>query len=242
MKKLTYALLFFGILLVHSAQAQKSWWGKSINGEGPIVTKTLDLSSFTGIGLGIAANVILTQGSQQSVKVEGQANIIDNIKTRVSGENWHIGFEKNANNYKSVTIYITVPTLTEVSVSGSGRLESTNHFPNLDELDVNVSGSGRVQLDVGAAAISTNLSGSGKVKMAGSTDKHRITISGSGGVQSYDLTANDCKITISGSGKCKVHVKDQLKATVSGSGDVYYKGDPNVKSKISGSGDVTKQG
>ncbi|MEM8909300.1 MAG: DUF2807 domain-containing protein, partial [Bacteroidota bacterium] len=85
MKKFTYSFLALLILFATSTQAQ-NWWGKSIKGEGPIVTETLDLSSFTGIGLGISADVLLTHGSEQSVKVEGQANIIENLKTKVSGD------------------------------------------------------------------------------------------------------------------------------------------------------------
>lgn len=241
MKKLTFPLFLFVLFLSSQSISAQDWWGNSIKGEGPIVTKNLDLSDFSGISLGIAADVYLTYGNTQSVKVEGQANIIENLKNRVSGDDWHISYKQNVRNAKNVTIHITIPHLTAVKVSGSGSLEATNHFPNLDELDIKVSGSGKIKLDVGAKYIDTAVSGSGSIKLAGSTNKHRITVSGSGNVSSYDMETNNSRVTISGSGECKINVREELKATVSGSGDVYYKGNPSVQSKISGSGDVTSR-
>ena len=185
-KSILFSLCFFSLLMIQSVQAQ-DWWGKGIKGEGPIVTKELDLGKINGIGLGISADVYLTYGSSQSVKVEGQANIIDNLKTRVSGGKWNIGFQERVKNHKSIKIYVTIPNLTTAAVSGSGYLESTNHFPNLDDLEVAVSGSGKVKLDVAASEISTAISGSGDVHLQGSAGKHRIAVSGSGGIQAYNF-------------------------------------------------------
>jgi len=233
-------MLLLSCSMIQSVQAQ-NWWGKGIKGKGPMVTKTLDLSEISGIALGINAKVYLTQGNRQSVKIEAQENLIEILKTRVSGGTWKIGFHENVSNHKTIKIHITLNTLDKVSVGGSGAIEGTNHFPNIDELDVAVSGSGKIALDVEATEINTAVSGSGKIYLEGSTNKHRIAVSGSGGISAYDLESADCKITISGSGDCKVNVRNDLRATVSGSGDVYYKGNPNIRSKVSGSGDISSR-
>lgn len=228
-------LLCFG--MTQSVQAQ-NWWGKGVKGKGPIVTKTLDLSEISGIALGINAKVFLTQGNRQSVKVEAQENLIEILKTKVSGGTWKIGFHENVSNHKTIKIYITLNTLEKVAVGGSGSIEGTNHFPNIDDLSVAVSGSGKVALDVEASEISSAVSGSGNIYLEGKANTHRIAVSGSGGVSAYDLESADCKVAISGSGDCELNVKNDLRATVSGSGDIYYKGNPNVRSKVSGSGDI----
>ncbi len=49
-------------------------WSK-ITGEGPVVTKTIDLKTINSIGLGISADVVLTQGSPQKVEIKAQKNI-----------------------------------------------------------------------------------------------------------------------------------------------------------------------
>ncbi|MEM9824259.1 MAG: head GIN domain-containing protein, partial [Bacteroidota bacterium] len=183
MKKLMISSLFFlSLFFIQTVDAQ-SWWGKGIKGEGPIVTKTLDLSNFSSVGLSISAKVYLTQGSKQSVKVEAQENIIENLKTKVSKGSWNIGFRENVGNHKAIKIYITLPSLEKVAVGGSGTIEGTNHFPNLDKLAVAVSGSGKVKLDVATTEITSAVSGSGNIHLEGSTEKHRIAVSGSGNIQ-----------------------------------------------------------
>ena len=72
-------LVLVSLFLSTEIQAQ-NWWKSGIKGEGPVVTRDLNVGKFTGVSLGFSGDVYLTQGSSQSVKVEGQANIIDNIK------------------------------------------------------------------------------------------------------------------------------------------------------------------
>ena len=235
-----FAILFLVELMCLPTTAQ-NWWGSGMKGEGPIVERELDIDAFTGVRLSISGDVILTQGDRQSVVVKGQQNIIDNIKTGVWNDVWKIHYDKNVSNHKKVVIYITIPTLTEASVSGSGSMESKGNFTNLGNLELAVSGSGDLSLDVQAADIESTVSGSGGIRLAGNSRSLDIQISGSGEVQGFRMNTKDCDVAISGSGECEISVEDNLKVRVSGSGDVYYKGNPKVRSKISGSGDVVSR-
>lgn len=235
-----YSALFVIQLFCISAFAQ-NWWGNGIKGEGPIVEQQLDISDFTGVALGISGNVVLQQGDRTSVMIKGQQNIIDNIKTEVRGDTWNIRFDKNVKDHKKVVIYITMPTLTEAYVSGSGKMESKGAFSNLKDLDLAVSGSGNLTLEVDAEKIETAISGSGDVNLAGNSHEMDVQISGSGELEGFDMSTKDCDIRISGSGECEISVSENLEVKVSGSGDVYYKGNPRVRSKISGSGDVVSR-
>ena len=90
------ALTLFTILLFTSSACTQNWSpGTGINGEGPKVMKTLDLASFDGLSLAISADVMVKQGSAQSVKIEAQQNIIDNLKKEVKDGVWKISFNKN---------------------------------------------------------------------------------------------------------------------------------------------------
>ncbi len=236
MKKL---MLVLGLVALFQLNAQsQNWWGKGMNGEGPIVKRSLDLDGFDKIVLTNNAKVYLRQGSSQSVEVEAQENIIENLVTDVSDNTWKIRFDKPVRRYEGMKVYITVRTLEGVRLSGSGSIIGENTFTGLDELGVSVSGSGDISLDVEANIIDTHISGSGDIRLAGRTDKHGISISGSGEVEAYDLNSNACKVRISGSGDCEVEVQEDLEVRISGSGDVNYKGRPRVSSRISGSGDI----
>jgi len=235
--KLFCLIISVNLLTAYTGYPQ-NWSANGIKGEGPKVTKTLDISSFDGIGLAISGDVYLKQGNRQSVKIEAQQNIIDNLLTKVENGTWKIKFDKNVRQHEDVKIWITVPNLKKVSVSGSGDVIGESAFKNLDDLSLAVSGSGKIQLDADSKSSSIAVSGSGKMKLAGQTAKCSIAISGSGDIDAFDLASQTCSVVISGSGDASVNASDDLNVVIAGSGDVLYKGNARVKSKISGSGDV----
>lgn len=236
MKNLTLVIVLVA-LFVLPAQAQ-NWWKSGISGKGPVVKRQLDLSSFDKLILSNNAKVYLRQGRTQSVEVEAQENIIDNLVKDVSGNTWKIRFDQPVRRYEGMKVYITVPTLTGLRISGSGSINGENKFTGLQELGVSVSGSGDINLELDAKRIDSNISGSGDIRLAGSTGALEIRISGSGEVEASELVSDSCKVRISGSGDCEVEVKNDLDVHISGSGDVNYKGRPRVNTRITGSGDV----
>lgn len=215
-------------------------WGSGIKGEGEIVKQEITLPALDGIALGIAGNVILTPGTSQKVVIEAQQNIIDNIKRDVKDGSWGIYGIKSMGDYKTVTIYITLPSLEDIHLSGSGSIKSTGTFNNLDDLDISVSGSGEIILDYASRSTDLHISGSGEVTLKGKTGELDISISGSGDVFAKGLSAASCDVHISGSGDAQVQVNGELEAHISGSGDVRYTGNASVQARVSGSGTVSK--
>ncbi len=232
-----FLFLMLGLLFSNTGYAQ-NWRKNSITGEGKTVTETLDLPSFEGIGLSISADVYLKQGNAQSVKIEAQKNIIDNIEREVTNKVWKIKFDKSVRNYEDVKIWITIPHLNQVAVSGSGDIQGENTFSNLNELELAISGSGSIELDAESKSVNVSISGSGDMELGGTTGKQNVSISGSGDVDAYGLSSKTCQVSIAGSGDCQLTVTENLTVSLVGSGDVYYKGNPSVHSKIVGSGDV----
>ena len=240
-RSITYSLLF--TLFAFTTISAQNWYGNGIKGKGPIIEKELNLAAFTGFKISNSANVVLTQGSTQKVVAKGQENIIDNLKMKVEDGIWKIAFKKGVRESKSFTIYITIPELKMIGVSGSGDVNTTNTFKGVGDLKLSVSGSGDLELAVEAKTISTRLSGSGNLTLDGQTQDQQIRISGSGDLDAFDMNSRSCSVRVSGSGVAKVHASESLSARVSGSGDVYYKGSPEkVSSKVSGSGDIEPRG
>lgn len=236
MKKLTLLLGLFAFTIT-TTFAQS--WNKGEMGKGPIVTKTLNLSDFNSLSLNIAGNLYLRQGNRQQVEVEGQQNIIDLLTTEVKNNHWKIKFDRNVSNYKNLKVYVTIPDLTYLGLSGSGDIVTQGKFTNLKDVGIGVSGSGNLSLALDARDIKTRLSGSGDVDLSGSGNALSIQISGSGNVSARELSVNECEVRISGSGDVRVDVRNQLEVAISGSGDVQYSGNPSVRSKVSGSGEVS---
>jgi hypothetical protein len=137
-----------------------------------------------------------------------------------------------------LNIYITIETLNQIRISGSSELICNNHFNNLNDLELRISGSGRMSLDADVRNINSDISGSGGLFMKGTADQVDFSISGSGSVNAYELMVVKANVRISGSGGIEINVQDKLDAHISGSGNVRYMGDPKVNSSVSGSGSV----
>ena len=226
-------LTFFACNISH-AQSNK------VKGSGPIVTETLDLSNFSSIGLGISANVYLTQGSQQKVEVRGQKNIIDILKIESKDNTLNIGTKKNHSYSTSekLEVHVTMKDLTKLNLGGSGSIIGETQFTNLDDVKFNIGGSGSIKLDLQADEIDCNIGGSGSMKLSGQADEIEVNIGGSGSVKAIDLQVKNADVNTAGSGSAMINVSDHISARIAGSGGIKYKGDPKIDKKIVGSGRI----
>jgi len=209
-----------------------------IQGKGDIVSKTIEIQPINGIDLDINGNVIISKGDNQEIRIKAQNNIIENIKTNVKNGVWDIDFDKNVLLHKDITIYITVPEIKELSVSGSGNITSSSNFSS-SNLEINISGSGYINFNTKANHIKSHISGSGEIDLSGTTNSQDIHISGSGSYNGFSCVSNNVDADISGSGNCNISVNKELNAKISGSGDIKYKGHPSINKEIIGSGSVT---
>ena len=212
------------------------------DGNGNIETRILSVGTFTGIDFAIAGDVIISQGSPQQVSVTGDANVISNIETDVSGGVWDIDFGRDCFDYYDLTVNITVPDLEEAFLSGAGNI-TLNNFTGQGNLSLRIPGSGKIYLNEfeGCENLSLNISGSGTVRANSEFPDLKtldIRISGAGNYEGFPISTDECDINLSGSGDCEVFVRDRLSVKISGSGNVFYKGNPTVSTDITGSGTV----
>lgn len=211
------------------------------NPTAPRSKETRDLPEFNSISLRVSGNVYLKQGSTQKVEIEGSERSLEEIETRVVNRRLIIEWEGarrwfSWSNHGSVDIYITVKDIRELSVSGSGIIESESNF-NIEDLELSVSGSGRLDFEADADNVDIRISGSGRIELEGTSNDNEIHISGSGRLYAADMKARSYDVRITGSGSCRVNVSSEIYASISGSGSVYYRGDPDkVRSNVSGSG------
>jgi hypothetical protein len=209
-------------------------------GENP-EKETRNVTGFTKVSFGVSGDLYINFGSEFKVVLEGEKSLLDEIRTEVSGnklviknENWH------THNNGRVTVYITMPAIEGLGVSGSGKAEIRDAV-KASSLDFSVSGSGKILTgDVSVSNLNVAISGSGDVIISGNGEaaKADVDISGSGNYTGEGLKMADADFSISGSGSCKCNVTENLKASVSGSGNITYSGNPKIDARVSGSGHV----
>lgn len=228
---LLIGLLYFSINL----QAQR------VTGEGPIVRQDLNIGAFHGIDLSFSGDVYIQEGNQQSVTVEGQQNLIDILNRDVRKGIWALKFDaRNIKMNKKFKVYITMPTIDFVSVTGSGGVFTESKFSDIDLLQLEVSGSGDIIFYVDCNKLKAKVSGSGDIDLNGSSEIADFDVIGSGDIDGSRFKTVDCEANVTGSGDIVVVASDYLDARVTGSGDIEYSGSARVRAKVTGSGDIDR--
>ena len=218
-----------------------SFFGQGIKGEGPITSKTLNHDGFTAVAISTSGELHLSQGDTYSVKVESHQNIIDNLETEVSGGTLKIGFDKPASSIESLKFFVTLPSLSGVSLAGSADVTGDSPFTGLENVDLEIAGSGNVRLNLEAKAVDISIAGSGDIELEGTADGIEANIKGSGSVKAGSLSVRTAEVNIAGSGDCTIDATEQLEVNIAGSGNVYYLQSPEVERSIAGSGSVERK-
>lgn len=240
MKKLKFLPLAALVLALFTVPAcdfdDDGWFGDCEEGQGAAVEITLDVPDFTGVKLHCDAKVFITQGDSFEVVAKGEENVIELLELDVQDGTWDIEFDDCVRDY-DLEIYVTMPEIEYLAVSGSGEIRGDNFF-EVEDVVLRISGSGELCLGLHAQTIDAAISGSGETELEGTTEQLDFKISGSGDLHAFDLIAEKCDVNISGSGDASVNVTDVLDVKITGSGNVFYKGHPTLNVDITGSGDV----
>lgn len=210
-----------------------------IEGSGNVISEDRALAEFKRIVVKTSPDVFLTQGFIQQVRVEAEDNLQPRIITSVSGGVLTIEAKDCIRNSEAVKVYVTIPVIEGIEITGSGSVEGTNPMVG-KTLDIRMSGSGSLDMDLTYDEIHVSNTGSGNVNFSGAVIDQSIRLTGSGNYNAVELLSNTCDATLTGSGNAHVHVSDQLTATISGSGNVVYEGDPAIEQDVTGSGRVIK--
>lgn len=227
--------------------------------------ETREVPRFTSLNFGVPGSVTVRQGSTQSVVLEGDPEILSHVKTEIKGGRLNIVPEENFRSWNSrkVTAHVTMTSIDGLGVSGSGSL-STDGTVRADDIDLWVSGSGRMDINVEASSeMETRVAGSGKMNVKGTCAELESNVSGSGDL-TLDLgKTREAEFEIAGSGsirargstdvgEIKISGSGTLKAAdfntrisrirITGSGDVEIAASEEIDAQITGSGTVLYKG
>lgn len=198
--------------------------------------------AFEGVTLAGPDNVIFTTGSDFSIRAEGDADTLEQLRYKITDGQLKIGREKNngmwSGNYKDATIYVSAPSLNSAKLSGSGDMQVDKM--NGESTKISVAGSGNMNIAaMETTSLTTKIAGSGDVAFAGAADNVTISIAGSGDISGKGLKTETATIKIAGSGDVSLSSDGTVDTKIAGSGDVRIHGDAKCNSKTAGSGDVT---
>lgn len=217
--------------------------GKRVKGNGEIRTEERSVNNFKNVEVSGAAKVYVSQGSPATVKIEGDANLLQYMEVTQEGDKISIrerpGF--NLSPTGDLNVYVTAPVYNKIAASGACDIIGQNKITNPEDLSLHVSGAGDIRMDVDVPSLAAEVSGSGSIDLKGETKDVDLELTGAGHAHCYNLLSENTKVDISGAGSAEVYASVKLDAEVSGAGSVVYKGNAtSVSQHVSGAGSVKK--
>lgn len=244
MKKLFQRIGLLLFLVSFSYLANANSENKSVKNNKNTIDETRPVTGFSGVSSAGSYHIFISMGSTESLRLEGDAEDIAEVETKVENGVLKIS-RKNKLNRKSwtrthnVNIYIEAKTINSLTLAGSGDINVSGTI-HTEKLTNTISGSGSISLEMNVRNYVALISGSGEIKAAGKAEKSLVSIAGSGEFHGESLKSDEADLKLSGSGDIDIFVNKNLKAAISGSGDIRYGGNPNVSYTKSGSGSISK--
>lgn len=244
MKKLLFVIPFLALAACEGSIANAVGdVGKSSFSGGTVIGSTdTNPGEFEGVTLAGPDNVIFTTGSEFSIRAEGDADALEQLRYKITDGTLKIGRDSDGKIWSgssdSAVVYVSAPSLKSAKLAGSGDMQ-------VDKMDsesasLSVAGSGNIKIaKMETASLSTKIAGSGDLTMAGTAEKVTISVAGSGNVSGKDLKADSATIKVAGSGDVALSSDGTVDAKVLGSGDIRVHGSATCKTKTKGSGEVT---
>jgi len=230
--------ILLGLILV--MQTGCSYAFKGIKGNGNVVKQERKVTGFSGLEVGGAFRVFLTQGDEEKLIIEADENLLPVIETKVKGGTLIISTNENIKDFKTLNIYLTFKDMKDMEISGACHLTGENKF-RFDDLELDCSGASEVDMKFSANLINMDISGASNVNMYGSVDKAEMDVSGASKLNAFDLEVIACDVEVSGAANVKILVSKDLSVEVSGAAKMRYKGNPKLLShEVSGAGSLKK--
>jgi len=192
-----------------------------IKGSGTLKTETRSVTDFTSVEANGMSTVTFLAGSEVSVIVEADDNLLPLLESRVENGVLHLGAKDG--------ILIT-----------EGTVRYTVMYRALD--GIVLSGSATAEaLEVDQEQLLVTLSGSGTLTLAGQANNLNLIQSGSSTLNAFLLTVQEVDATLSASSNAELTIHDSLKAVLSGSASLVHRGDAtNIQQTVSGSATIQK--
>lgn len=216
--------------------------GRSVRGNGHLITQKREVGSFDGVKSSAGINVEITVDDSQGLEVEADDNIMALVSTKVVNNILLVCYIDNTNvRNAQVTVRISARELSSLRASSSSDIVVNGILKSDKTIKIHANSSGSVTLEVDAPAVETEASSSGEIDIRGRTQFHKSEASSSGDVLASELLAERADANASSSGEINLHCSIDLSAKASSSGDINYRGNPtSPKIKTSSAGSVER--
>jgi predicted small secreted protein len=238
------SILAVCILLL--ASLSSACGASTVRGSGKMIEDARQVSNFDKLSLSGIGDLILIQGDQESLRIEGEDNILAQIDTQVKDGTLVISpkdanWEETLQPTKRVVYHLNMKTVHQLELTGVGSINIGQL--KTDQLEILSSGVEGVDIgNLSAKTLEVALRGEGQCNLAGEIDSQQVELSGTGQYNAAKLQSQKTAIDLSGAGSASVWVEQSLTANLSGTGSLYYYGNPQIDKTVTGVGGINDLG
>lgn len=234
------ALLGIGGLALFGATACDVSFETSADGSGVPETVTYDFDAFDEVDISgvFSADITIAEGPP-AVAITIDDNLVDRLEVRVDNGELKVDMTRgNVNHDVSPTVVITVPSLTELDLSGA----SSATVDGLDEpeLKLDVSGAADAGLFGDVTELDVDVSGASNVTFDGKIEQVTLDLSGAGSADFTDATVGVAKVDLSGASSTEFEVLDEVSGDLSGGSSLSIPSGADTSVETSGASQVDR--
>ena len=195
-------------------------------GSGNLDSRDVAVGGFDAIEAGSAFNVRLRVGSDYDVVVRADDNLIDRVRSEVSGGTLRLGFDGPVLRV-TLEAEVTVPdqALQELRAGGAATIAGGDRL-QAESLRIEADGASTVRLDLDVQQLDVEADGASTIEVRGSADSLLGRASGASRLRLFDLSATTAEVEADGASSAEVTVSEELDARASGASTIRYDGNP----------------
>jgi hypothetical protein len=208
-----------------------------------VYEETVDVEGVTRLKVKGAFNLYLYQGDLESMRIEGNEDLVKKLKVNQQGDILELSLEEENMRLfgkEGIQVHLTLAELRQLQFEGAGNIQSREQF-DVTDFWVNGNGVGNIELELDADKVTAKLNFVGNMVLKGFADQFDLSNEGVGNIDASQLSVQKATVNSSGIGAVSVHCEGELSLKVSGIGTVSYTGNPTiVYENISGIGKVNR--
>ncbi|HRZ76350.1 MAG TPA: DUF2807 domain-containing protein [Bacteroidales bacterium] len=192
-----------------------------------VIAQERQLPLFTTVVVEGTVEIVLSQGPQQKVVVETEAEFQEAVRTTVKDEVLTISAAKMRGASK-LDVRVTAERLKGLVASGATEVNGEGPIRS-ERLRIEGSGASDIDLVLEVTQLELELSGASTLELEGTAGAMTASVSGAADLKAGDLVSPQATIKTSGASSAYVNITEEVNADMSGVSDIKFKGEPRVK-------------
>ena len=236
MKKLLFSFMAIAV----AALTLSSCVFNAVTPEGEYTSKSYELPTFENIYVSSGMELILTQDSTVSVKVETYENIHEYINVEVVDNTLRLSKDLEVSfRNAEIKVYVNIASLDEIEASSGSHLNLTAGWV-AEELDIDMSSGSSAQGNIEIKEFSLKMSSGSDATFSGKAEKFTLGSSSGSTLNAFDLEAINCSADLSSGSYAEVFATGCLYAESSSGASIKYKGTSQIEVKTGSGGSVNR--